>query len=216
MTDRTVLTCASRHVARRSRSKRREIDTYSENGASPEASVTSDNESSVESDEESDGQWTPYIAPSHSSDDWEESYMKLLVFHSTFGHSVVPAKWDGNPELADWVCEQRQTYREIQQGYRSATLTETSRWKLLRELNFRLDYSDWHWSSKYNELVESLKGGKYQTNVSLLSPSLREWVAKQQKKHTREGAEQPLSRERRKKLSHLGVFDEDETSNNEE
>jgi hypothetical protein len=83
---------------------------------------------------------------------WNAQYIRLTQFYNKNGHTGVPNNWKDDPDLADWVTRQRQLFREIQSGYRIATLREEGRWKRLQTLDFPLDYDDWHWQRKYNQV----------------------------------------------------------------
>jgi hypothetical protein len=165
---------------------------------------------SVEKDESDEKtlrpEWIPYTpASAYSGDDhWNDMYRQLRGYYETFGHSGVPPNWSGHSELADWVAIQRQVYREITSAYRPATSRDKSRWKQLQQLDFVLNYDEWHWSAKFNELMESLKGSKY-CNQDYIAPSLRIWVEEQQQ--NRNGSH-PTSQDRTQKLRHIGVLKE--------
>jgi hypothetical protein len=83
---------------------------------------------------------------------WNAKYQRLTQFYSTNGHTGVPNNWRDDPDLAEWACRQRQLFREIRSGYRIATFREEGRWKRLQDLDFPLDYDQWHWQRKYNQV----------------------------------------------------------------
>lgn len=41
---------------------------------------------------------------------WEQMYLKLKVFYETFGHCLVPQRWEQDKSLANWVCVQRRMH----------------------------------------------------------------------------------------------------------
>lgn len=93
----------------------------------------------------------------HSS--WNRRFQRLQAFYSKYGHSAVPVSWALDPDLGDWACTQRQYFREIRLGYRVGTSkVDDTRWKQLESVHFPLDYENFHWTKRYNELQESLDG----------------------------------------------------------
>lgn len=99
---------------------------------------------------------------------WEELFLALASFKEMHGHCCIPpSACSPHPgcsreerehaRLADWASMQRQLFREIKQGRRSATDEEKTRLKRLEALGFVLNYEDWHWNNKFNELVEFQK-----------------------------------------------------------
>ena len=70
-----------------------------------------------------------------------------------------------------------------------------------------MDYENWLWKRKYNELCEALNGEKY-TDYTILPSPLREWVDYQ--KSSAESYEYgKLDSERKKNLEKLGVIETD-------
>jgi len=95
----------------------------------------------------------------HSS--WNRYFQRLQAFYNKYGHSAVPVSWVLDPELGDWACIQRQYFREIRSGYRLATKNskvDETRWRQLQSVQFPLDYEQFHWTKRYNELQEVLDG----------------------------------------------------------
>eukprot|EP00537_Pseudo-nitzschia_pungens_P013929 CAMPEP_0172397558 /NCGR_PEP_ID=MMETSP1061-20121228/31276_1 /TAXON_ID=37318 /ORGANISM="Pseudo-nitzschia pungens, Strain cf. pungens" /LENGTH=275 /DNA_ID=CAMNT_0013129775 /DNA_START=104 /DNA_END=928 /DNA_ORIENTATION=- len=144
-----------------------------------------------------------------NDDSWNENYRRLQEFHSTHGHSGVPIHWSVEPQFADWVSRQRQIFREIHSGYRIATVREAGRWKRLRVLKFPLDYEKWHWRRKYNALIESLNGKKYDENDTNIPASLKVWVDHQRQLYE-SGARGRIDSERQGNLEVLGVLQTDD------
>ena len=152
--------------------------------------------------------WMVYDQGNFESDaSWNENFRRLQEFQSKFGHSGVPIYWSEDPDFSEWVSRQRQLFREIRTGYRIASEQEEGRWKRLQVLRFPLDYENWLWKRKYNELCEALNGEKY-TDYTILPSPLREWVDYQ--KSSAESYEYgKLDSERKKNLEKLGVIETD-------
>ena len=96
---------------------------------------------------------------SHSS--WNRYFQRLQAFYNKYGHSAVPVGWALDPELGDWACIQRQYFREIRTGYRLSSKNskvDETRWRQLQSVQFPLDYEQFHWTKRYNELQEALDG----------------------------------------------------------
>jgi hypothetical protein len=134
---------------------------------------------------------------------WNENYRRLKIFHATHGHAGVPINYD-DAEFADWVSRQRQLFREIQSGYRIATLREEGRWKRLQALNFPVNYESWHWKRKYNELQAILQGKKYDENMTL-PESLLSWLNHQRKMLRSSINRRFMDPQRREKLEKVGI-----------
>lgn len=161
----------------------------------------------------SEENWQVYDRGSLDSDDtWNEHYYRLQEFHSQHGHSAVPTHIVSNdePEFADWVTRQKQLFREIRNGYRIASSRDERRWRRLQVLQFPLDYEQWLWERKYNELYKILNGEKL-TNRAILPTSLIEWVEQQKEfaKYAAHGGSR-INSERRTNLEKLGVLTRDD------
>jgi len=154
-------------------------------------------------DEEDQDKWEVYDQGNAESDEaWNEHYRRLQEFHSEHGHSGVPVNelWNQEPNFCEWVSRQRQLFREIRSGYRIASLREEGRWKRLRVLRFPLDYENWLWERRYNQLCENLDGEKYTEDICL-NATLKEWVQRQ----THLGICGRIDSERRINLEKLGI-----------
>jgi len=68
---------------------------------------------------------------------WEKSYEFLVKFTKEYGHAQVPAKFRKNPNLANWVLEQRKHYKQFLKEEPSS-MTE-SRIELLNKVGFEWD-----------------------------------------------------------------------------
>lgn len=163
----------------------------------------------------SEENWQVYDRGSLDNDDtWNEHYYRLQEFHSQHGHSAVPTHIVSNdePEFADWVTRQKQLFREIRNGYRMASSRDERRWRRLQVLQFPLDYEQWLWERKYNELCKILNGEKL-TNRAILPTSLTEWVEQQKEfaKYAAHGGSR-INSERRTNLEKLGVLTRDVTN----
>ncbi len=157
----------------------------------------------TDNDEEGKDNWQVYDQRNAESDEaWNEHYRRLQEFHSEHGHSGVPVNelWNAETDFCEWVSRQRQLFREIRSGYRIASLREEGRWRRLRVLRFPLDYENWLWERRYNQLCEALGGEKY-TEEACLNSTLKEWVRRQ----TSLGICGRIDSERRINLEKLGI-----------
>jgi hypothetical protein len=139
---------------------------------------------------------------------WNIHYKKLQDFYSKNGHSGVSPDWDGDNALAEWASKQRQLFREIQMGYRIATLREESRFKQLQLLNFPLNYENWHWERKYSQLKDILDGEKFtKSMITDLPEKLQTWLKHQQELLKAEAptTAKTLEKDKRERLKCLGV-----------
>jgi len=55
---------------------------------------------------------------------WEERYNQLLAFKAIKGHTRVPQLWRDNPQLANWVNDQRRQYMYRNRGIKKHALTD--------------------------------------------------------------------------------------------
>ena len=60
---------------------------------------------------------------------WEEMFLELTNFKKVYGNCNVPAKWEENPKLGNWVSKQRQCKRK--------KLLSQERVRRLEELGFQ-------------------------------------------------------------------------------
>jgi hypothetical protein len=54
---------------------------------------------------------------------WEESFQQLCRFQDVEGDCRVPAQWHRNPELSDWVTQQRRQFQDLMAGAHSSTIS---------------------------------------------------------------------------------------------
>jgi hypothetical protein len=91
------------------------------------------------------------IESADKADKWHERFHDLLKYRDEHGHCLVPHKWEGNPQLAQWVKRQRYQFKLKSQGKHS-TLTE-KRMKILDKVGFVWSRHSTGWEERYNELV---------------------------------------------------------------
>ena len=119
----------------------------------------------------------------YQSEQWSARYQDLIEFRKERGHCLVPHKWKGNPELAQWVKRQRYQYKLKMQG-RHSTLTD-ERLKCLNNMGFVWDSHKATWDERYNELVAFRKIHGH-TNVpsgDSVYPQLSVWVKCQRRQY---------------------------------
>jgi hypothetical protein len=77
--------------------------------------------------------------------EWEEMYASLVPFKERFGHCKVPLDWPEDPELANWVCWQRQL--------RNSGRLSADRIQQLDALGFDWDTRGTAWEAIFVRLV---------------------------------------------------------------
>jgi hypothetical protein len=92
------------------------------------------------------------IESADKADKWHERFHDLLKYRDEHGHCLVPHKWEGNRQLAQWVKRQRYQFKLKSQGKHS-TLSE-KRMKILDKVGFVWSRHSTGWEERYNELVE--------------------------------------------------------------
>jgi hypothetical protein len=109
------------------------------------------------------------------SAEWHARYDELLRYRETYGDLDVPKKWRENPQLGNWVSQQRQNFK-------SKTL-HPERHRRLNEIGFewRSDSSKKEWITRFEELkAYKERFGNYRVPVKWKeSPALNYWVRKQ-------------------------------------
>ena len=133
---------------------------------------------------------------------WMENYEELKAYKAHYGDTMVPIKWPSNPILANWVDTQRQNYASRMKG--ESHLMTDERIALLEALDFAWNAWDARWQMRFEELKEHVRmygPGQYP------SASSRDWVRHQRRYYEGylEGKKVPLTAERVRKLSSLGI-----------
>ncbi|MCW5213626.1 helicase associated domain-containing protein, partial [Desulfobulbus sp. TB] len=139
-----------------------------------------------------------------NTDKWEERYIQLLYFKDEHGHCDVPYNYPDNPQLANWVRQQRQRKKS---GKLSA-----KREKMLEEVSF--EWGSHHylggvnrselWALRYNELVKFKQQHghcKVPTNYAD-NPQLGKWVSRQRQQRKQD----KLTPERLQMLEEVGFL----------
>jgi hypothetical protein len=106
---------------------------------------------------------------------WKVRFDELLAYKQRHGDCDVPAKWNQNERLANWVSMQRQMKKRD-------ALPE-ARIKLLEEIgfNWRADHDRQSWNVRYSELLQfkNVHGHCDVPVRNASNPSLGVWVASQ-------------------------------------
>jgi hypothetical protein len=87
---------------------------------------------------------------SYQSDQWNERYLELVQYKSSFGHCNVPYHWPVNRPLSQWVKRQRHQCKLKKEGKHS-NLPDV-REQMLNELNFVWDARASNWEERMEEL----------------------------------------------------------------
>jgi hypothetical protein len=139
---------------------------------------------------------------------WSARFQQLRKFKVQFGHCDVPQKYSANPNLGQWVANQRKNYRLYQDG-KPSPMTE--------ERILVLDVMAFKWGASkaaafWSEQFEQLCAYKVQfghcavpQNYSA-NPRLGQWVKNQRKKYKsyQEGKPSPMTEEYIRELESVG------------
>ena len=136
----------------------------------------------------------------YQSEQWSARYHDLVEFRRERGHCLVPHKWKGNPELAQWVKRQRYQYKLKCLG-RHSTLTD-ERLSCLNKMGFVWDSHRAAWQERFNELVafRALHGNCNVHSGDEKYPQLAVWVKCQRRQYKRK----IMTKDRFNKLQDLG------------
>ena len=125
---------------------------------------------------------------------WEERYRQLLAFKKKHGHCLVPKGYPENPQLSQWVCNQRQFFRK--------GMLQAGRLNLLRKVGFSFNKHDNSFDTRYEELCRFKKKTGHLNVTRSQNPGLSAWLSR-----IRYGTVK-LNSARKQKLAHIG-FDMD-------
>jgi hypothetical protein len=131
--------------------------------------------------------WTIY------EDAWLARYNELLEYKCTFGDFNVPKRYNGERSLANWVCQQRVSFK-------NKTLSE-SRIAKLNEVGFTWS-KEGVWMKRCSQFVEYKRefGDCCVNLMHKLNPQLGRWVHKQRYRFKNK----QLSEDRIAKLNEIG------------
>eukprot|EP00980_Cylindrotheca_fusiformis_P008888 scaffold1900_cov123-Cylindrotheca_fusiformis.AAC.14 len=102
---------------------------------------------------------------------WWEYYSKLQKYRQRYGDTLVPADYEHDPQLGNWVSRQRQR--------RNANELPDDRVKALEEIDFSWDVLNDTWDKNYAELCQFFEEHGH-TRVPTTSP-LWSWVDRQRR-----------------------------------
>ena len=117
---------------------------------------------------------------------WRNRYEELRDYSKFHGDCMVPRNYPENPELGNWVHQQRQQYKRRKEGKLNRYFTE-ERIRLLEEIGFDWDPFESAWMERYNELVEYAKchGDCMVPENYPENPELGIWVKVQRREYKR-------------------------------
>jgi hypothetical protein len=121
---------------------------------------------------------------------WNEQYHKLVEYKQRYGNCNVPTKWKHDPSLANWVCTQRLSRKQLSNAQRKA----------LDSLNFDWNPHETAWNEQYQKIIAyKQRFGHCRVPESWKEdPSLAAWIYRiRHKKDT-------MSHERQAKLNDVG------------
>ena len=145
---------------------------------------------------------------------WQNMYLKLVDYQKENGNCFVPKRYKENPQLGEWVCNQRKHHTFLTKGKKSSMTYERA--KLLEDLGFVWDASsrcaNQRDEDRWNSMYEQLKKYKEETGDALvptkysLNPKLGNWVSNERRhfKLLMEGKPTSMTAERKRKLDDIG------------
>lgn len=133
---------------------------------------------------------------------WWEFYDKLLAYKEEYGDTMVPAEFEGDPQLGHWVSRQRQR--------RHAGL-EKDRIEALDEIGFSWDVLSDTWDKNYAELCDFYAENGH-TRVPTSSP-LWSWVDRQRRNLRQLGHDESDGGDAVQKIEQLNKMDFDWNEN---
>ena len=128
---------------------------------------------------------TTFKVTHHSQ--WCDHFRQLCEFNVQFGHSVVSRQYADNPELGNWVANQRQNYRLHQEGKPSSMTA--GRMRELESIGFDWEAVRTDWASLWILRIQQLCEFKVQFGHCLVSrqyaanPKLGHWVMTQRNQY---------------------------------
>jgi hypothetical protein len=127
---------------------------------------------------------------------WEEKFAELQAYKKAQGNCNVPQDWSENPQLAEWVTNQRQFKKK-------GKLSE-DRIQRLDEIGLVWDTLDASWEKMFAALViyKDINGHCNVPHLCSKNPKLGKWVHKQRQKRRNS----QLSEERICRLDQIGFL----------
>ena len=172
---------------------------------------------STDAGSEEDGIKTP-----QPQRNWDFQFDSLKAYKSIHGDTFVPATYPENPQLGNWVDNQRQLYRMRQEAEESGVSASlefitADRIDKLNSIGFVWNANEHAWNLRFEELKQyiSENGNACVPGIYPLNQSLGLWVAKQRRGYkVRLGGkrvgdsnnETSLSEERIEKLNEVGFI----------
>eukprot|EP00985_Skeletonema_marinoi_P012441 scaffold6003_cov126-Skeletonema_marinoi.AAC.1 len=137
---------------------------------------------------------------------WEERFAELKAFEKEHGHTNVPSVYPTNPQLGNWVTEQRTHYRLKKEGKQSSMKNE--RIRELEAIGFVWVLQAKGPQVKWEERFAELKAFKEEHNHANVpykyptNPQLGSWVVEQRTHYRlrREGKQSSMKNERIREL----------------
>ena len=186
------------------------------------SSVKAINEASSWNGTENDSSSDETVEAPSRKDHWDRMFNALIAYKSIHGDTLVPATFPENPQLGNWVDNQRQVYRmyteNVGNGCHDAVTED--RIEMLNSIGFVWNLYDHTWNTRYEELKEyvlqkgnSLVPWNYAENEKLgswVALQRRNFKLRQQEEKKSGGNEKRceviLSEERKNKLDAVGFI----------
>ena len=142
---------------------------------------------------------------------WETKFNELVAYKDTHGGSCnVPRGYAENPQLGNWVNNQRKQYKKFQQDPSTSPMTQ-ERIERLESIAFEWGVTlSAEWGTKFNELVayKDAHGGSCNvpTKGYAENPQLGNWVStqrRQYKKFQQDPSTSQMTQERIERLESI-------------
>lgn len=140
-----------------------------------------------DNDEDYEAKKASTIASQRASN-WDNLFDVLKAYKSTHGDTFVPATYDLNPQLGNWVDNQRQLYRMRQEAEESGIATNyeyitDERIEKLNSIGFIWNANDHAWNLRFEELKRYIEehGNSCVPGIYPDNEPLGLWVAKQRR-----------------------------------
>ena len=141
---------------------------------------------------------------------WNERFQELREFKEHFGTCLVPQLYAANPQLGQWVANQRRNYRKITEENQSPITAERIRALVGIGFSWGTRKTDWAsiWNARFQELREfkAQFGHWHVPSRYSANPKLGQWVAHQRynSKTYHEGKPSLMTPERIRALDGIG------------
>eukprot|EP00978_Attheya_sp_CCMP212_P018910 scaffold52289_cov51-Attheya_sp.AAC.5 len=86
------------------------------------------------------------------STSWKTRFDELVDFHAVYDHCAVPRQYNENPQLGDWVANQRTMYKNYLAGDNSCNCLTKEKIQALEKLGFSWNQMQYNWYLMFDRL----------------------------------------------------------------